>query len=177
MARKQDSKKAGASRVRAECFLLCDFAQAENGKLYIMGGGWDEVAPPQFPLSFSPYVALKLVIPGTIALDSVSIRVDFVDQDGQPVGEPALDGRIRARPITELIPDARGLLPEAPALLALSTELTLNLPGIFTLRLLVNDELIATASLRVSPPVIATDAVDGADGNRGGADVALLEDA
>lgn len=170
MARKQDSKRVGASGVRAECFLLCDYARAENGKLYIVGGGWDQVVPPHLPLVYPFYIALKFVMLGEVALESVSVRIDIADEDGQQVGDPALDSRLSARPMVELVPDTRGVLPEAPALLALATELTLNLPGVFTLRLLVNDDLIATASLRVSPPMVDAEAADVADGDHGSSD-------
>ena len=33
--------------------LLCDFAEAVNGKLYVMGGGWNVLFAPGQPVTMS----------------------------------------------------------------------------------------------------------------------------
>ena len=41
--------------------LLCDFAEAVNGKLYVMGGGWNILFAPGQPVTMS--VAAVLAVP------------------------------------------------------------------------------------------------------------------
>ncbi|HEY7201575.1 MAG TPA: hypothetical protein VIC57_15245 [Candidatus Dormibacteraeota bacterium] len=42
--------------------LVADRAEAMNGKLYLMGGGWDRITLPQFPGAASFDVALGVLI-------------------------------------------------------------------------------------------------------------------
>src|SRR4051812_16597967 len=61
--------------------LLADAAQAVEGKLYILGGGWSVTGPEPTPSA----VALYLQVPW----DETNIRhefhLDLVDSDGEPV--------------------------------------------------------------------------------------------
>ena len=41
--------------------LLCDFAEAVNGKLYVMGGGWNVLFAPGQPVTMS--VAAVVAVP------------------------------------------------------------------------------------------------------------------
>ena len=41
--------------------LLCDFAEAVNGKLYVMGGGWNILFAPGQPVTMS--VAAVIAVP------------------------------------------------------------------------------------------------------------------
>jgi hypothetical protein len=61
--------------------LLADFAEAINGKLYIMGGGWSITAPAPGPMA----LAVKIEVPWTEANKKHRLTVDLVDDDGQPV--------------------------------------------------------------------------------------------
>ncbi len=62
--------------------LLCDWAEAVNGKLYIQGGGWSRVLAGQ-PLSLS--LAIKLGVPWDEANKRIPIRVSLVTEDGKAV--------------------------------------------------------------------------------------------
>jgi hypothetical protein len=67
--------------------LLCDFAEAVNGKLYIMGAGWEQVrANAPVP------VAVALIV--TVAWDQTNVQhellMELTDEDGHRItlGEP-----------------------------------------------------------------------------------------
>lgn len=61
--------------------LLADFAEAINGKLYIMGGGWSITAPAPGPMA----LAVKIEVPWTEANKKHQLTMELVDDDGQPV--------------------------------------------------------------------------------------------
>jgi hypothetical protein len=58
--------KDDAQQARVECFLLCNYAQAEQGKLHLIGGGWSEVNVSKFPSQFEFSVAIKIVAPAAV---------------------------------------------------------------------------------------------------------------
>ncbi len=61
--------------------LLCDAAEAINGKLYILGGGWSVTGPAPAPSS----LAIRVEVPWTDANRRIPVRVELVTQDGDPV--------------------------------------------------------------------------------------------
>jgi hypothetical protein len=67
--------------------LLCDYAEAINGKLYVMGGGWSLCTPGPRNL----FVAVKILVPW----DSTNEKHEFVlmlqDESGNIIqlGEPS----------------------------------------------------------------------------------------
>ena len=67
--------------------MLADAAQAVNGKLYILGGGWS-VLHQAAPFA----IALKIEVPWSEATDEHRLRLDLLDEDGRvvlgPEGEP-----------------------------------------------------------------------------------------
>lgn len=67
-----------------EFLLLADRAEAANGKLYVMGGGWDRVMPPApgvaVPLSF----AVSILVPWNATNRDFALTITIQDADGQP---------------------------------------------------------------------------------------------
>ena len=61
--------------------LLADSAQAVEGKLYILGGGWSVTGPQPVPMA----IALKVDVPWDQANSRHQWRLELVDADGQPV--------------------------------------------------------------------------------------------
>lgn len=156
MAQRSGATTSGeVRRARAECFLLCDFARAENGKLYLIGGGWDHIVPKNLPMSYDVYLATKLVLPGVLLKDLVQVRVDLLDSNEHVIGEPVLESAIESDSSSS--PDEFGdtLHRFATLLMADAIRMDLTQPGRYILRLLVNDEQIASTSFIVSPvPVV-----------------------
>ena len=68
--------------------LLADSAQAVNGKLYILGGGWSITNAKNINMS----IAVKIEVPWIEANTSHNLRLALFTEDEQPV--KADDGRI-----------------------------------------------------------------------------------
>jgi hypothetical protein len=61
--------------------LLADAAQAVNGKLYILGGGWSIVGLDPTPTA----IALKIDVPWDQANRPHTLALALLDSDGRPV--------------------------------------------------------------------------------------------
>jgi hypothetical protein len=64
--------------------LLADYAEAINGKLYIMGGGWSITGPE--PPNFG--IAIKIEVPWDQTNRRHDILLRLLDADGQSVTVP-----------------------------------------------------------------------------------------
>jgi hypothetical protein len=60
--------------------MLCDFAEASGGKLYIVGGGWS-IKGHDTPMG----LALKIEVPWSEANRKHSLKLNLRTNDGQPV--------------------------------------------------------------------------------------------
>jgi hypothetical protein len=63
--------------------LLCDAAEAVNGKLYILGGGWSVILAPRRPTPVM--LAVKLAVPWDQSNQKHTITATLLDADGDPV--------------------------------------------------------------------------------------------
>jgi hypothetical protein len=130
---------------RVECFMLADAAQNAAGKLYVLGGGWDVIQAPQFPLQL-PQVSLviKLAVPWSDADRQQEIRVDLEDEDGAAVlAQPVVGGFTVGRPQQAIPGDDLSLL------LTLSiAPLVLPHPGRYVFRLSVDGVELARTTFR-----------------------------
>jgi hypothetical protein len=61
--------------------VLADYAEALNGKLYIMGGGWTMTGAAAGPMA----LAIKIEVPWTDANKKHTLDLSLVDGDGHPV--------------------------------------------------------------------------------------------
>jgi Family of unknown function (DUF6941) len=68
--------------------LLADAAQAVNGKLYILGGGWPITGPDPNPSA----LALKIEVPWDQANRRHSFALTLLTADGHPVTVPTPEG-------------------------------------------------------------------------------------
>lgn len=81
--------------------LLADAVQVVQGKLYVLGGGWDTLFVPGFPARFpSLGVGLRVRVPWSWADQVVMIGVDLQDEDGGRVlpSPPLVQGVKVSRP-------------------------------------------------------------------------------
>ena len=61
--------------------LLADSAQAVNGKLYILGGGWSIINATKINMA----IAIKIEVPWTEANTNHNLKLALVTEDDQPV--------------------------------------------------------------------------------------------
>lgn len=64
--------------------MLADSAQAVEGKLYILGGGWSMVGPEPTPMA----IAMKLEVPWDETNRRHTWKLELLDSDGGPVPLP-----------------------------------------------------------------------------------------
>jgi hypothetical protein len=63
--------------------VLSDFAEAINGKLYVMGGGWNVLQVPNTPVNVA--VAVVVSVPWDQANQKHTMKVELLTQDGDTV--------------------------------------------------------------------------------------------
>lgn len=105
--------------------LLCDAAEAANGKLYILGGGWSHLYAPNTPVNMA--LAIMLQVPWNRANEKHSLRATLVTEDNEPVA-------IGGNPITLEAGFEVGRPP------GLKYGTTLNMPVVFNAGGLILDE-------------------------------------
>ena len=128
--------------------LLCDAADAVNGKLYILGGGWSHaVVTPGEPLAMA--LAVLIHVPWDRANTRMKMQLELRDEDGAAVrigeSEPIrADGEIEAgRP--------PGLRPGSDLDVALAPRFALPLPpGGYAWHLTLDDEPVARVVFTVA---------------------------
>lgn len=86
MKRKKKKSPKAASRINIGTkmkvtMLLADYAQAINGKLYIMGGGWSITGPQPSQSA----LAIKIEVPWNDTNRNHTVKVELLDADYNPV--------------------------------------------------------------------------------------------
>jgi hypothetical protein len=118
--------------------LLCDSAQVYEGKLSVLGGGWDAIQR-QAPCA----VAAIVTIPWDRSEGTMQWRLDIVDADGQPLmpdGETpfALQGELSFNRPDHILPGSELQVP-----LAFTFGPFFNQVGRFSVRLDVDGTMRA----------------------------------
>lgn len=82
-----------------EFAFLADAVQALQGKLYVLGGGWDTLFVSSFPVRHPTLaIGIRLRIPWSRAGETVRIGVDLQDEDGARVlPGPELTHEVRVK--------------------------------------------------------------------------------
>jgi Family of unknown function (DUF6941) len=72
-------------RPEIDFLILADRAEGINGKLYMMGGGWQEIRVRDFaqPLAFS--IAVGVLVPWNATNEQLSLEVRIESDDGQTI--------------------------------------------------------------------------------------------
>jgi len=66
--------------------MLADAVQAVQGKLYVLGGGWDTLFVSGFPARHpSLAIAVRLRIPWAVSTTTLRLGVELQDADGVPL--------------------------------------------------------------------------------------------
>lgn len=129
--------------------MLCDFAQSINGKLYIIGGAWNQVQRPPGVRAFAVHVAVKLSIPWDLANHRMNMALRMLTDESDPVDVGA--GPVEATGQFEV---ARGLgLRQGTPLLstfALPIALADLNAGGYVFELRIGDRIVATEPFTVA---------------------------
>jgi hypothetical protein len=125
--------------------LLCDSAEAANGKLYILGGGWSHLQAPNIPVNIA--LAVMVQVPWNRTNEKHGLRAVLVTEDSESV---EIDGN----PVGFEVGRPPGLPPGT----------TFNMPMVFNVgglvldvggyvwELYVNGQRLAQAPFRVINP-------------------------
>lgn len=70
--------------------ILCDAAQAESGKIHMLGAGWSITGSPTAPHA----VAVLIKVPWDRANQPMSLNLQMLEADGSPVTVATPDGRL-----------------------------------------------------------------------------------
>jgi hypothetical protein len=130
--------------------MLCDFAQNVNGKLYIFGGGWNQVQRQPGITAFEVTIAVKLDVPWDLANHRMDMVVQLLTDQGEVV-DAGQDGPVRVEGQIEV---ARGLGLRQGTPLISALVIPFRIPdldaGGYVFELRVRDRIIATESFTVA---------------------------
>ncbi|OHV39788.1 MULTISPECIES: DUF6941 family protein [Pseudofrankia] len=68
--------------------ILCDAAQVAEGKLNVIGGGWNLIGPLPAPSA----LGIRIEVPWDRANSPFTLRLELHDQDDEPVMQPGPTG-------------------------------------------------------------------------------------
>jgi hypothetical protein len=133
-------------RVTLDYLLVADGAEAVNGKLYVLGGGWDRLSVPQLPghpaVPFA--VAVGIGVPWILTNRKLRFSVDVLDADGREVAQLAAGDLEVGRP--------PGLRAGAPQRFQIAIQAHPEFPaaGRYVIRCSVNGEDLGQTVIEVS---------------------------
>lgn len=129
--------------MRVEWIIMADSAEVVNGKLYLMGGGWDQlVINQQFPVQQLISIAISFSVgwEETNIQHPMEVRVE--DMEGKQLAR--VNGVIESgRP--------RGITPGQAQRVQLAFKLPLRFekPDTFSVTAYINDEMTARTNFRI----------------------------
>ena len=123
--------------------IPADSAQAVGGKLYILGGGFNHLAVPDFPAAHAFDVAIIVDVPWDHTNRPYEVAIELVDADGQSLGYRAEATLETGRPAGAR-PGTSFALP-----LAIPVNVEFPVPGRYVIRGEVNGQEVRRAVLDV----------------------------
>lgn len=128
--------------------LLCDSAQAIEGKLYILGGGWSQMVyyPEAPPTNMA--LAIKLSVPWDQANQLMNIQAALYDEDKLPIDLDGLPVELGGELEVGRPPGMKQGTP-LDAHFVLNFDALILHPGGYVWELEVNGKVKAKASFRV----------------------------
>jgi hypothetical protein len=86
------SKRLPAEKSEIEYLILADAVEVLNGKLYMMGGGWDSISAGSIESAVQISFACGVSVAWGERDDEHSLQLSVVDLDGTPVETPLVAG-------------------------------------------------------------------------------------
>lgn len=79
--------------MQIEFLILADAVEAVNGKLYMLGGGWDKNFASSYPAPVRLGLAIGFLVDWDETNEPHEVRVAFLDEDGKEI-PPQITGNI-----------------------------------------------------------------------------------
>lgn len=76
------------ARPEVEYLILADTVESLNGKLYMMGGGWDSMKVSSIDIPHALSFACGITVPWNATDEDHTLTLTVDDADGQPVSPP-----------------------------------------------------------------------------------------
>ena len=133
-----------------EWLILADAAQVVDGKLYLMGGGWDVVTVNTgFPIQKHASIVAAFQVPWNETNERHQITIELADEDGQTIMR--MDGEVEVgRPAGIAAGQSQRLQ------LALESMLHLQRPGTYVITASIRNEEKGRITFRAVPgPMMA----------------------
>jgi hypothetical protein len=127
-----------------EFLLLADRAEATNGKLYVMGGGWDRVIPPAPGVAVMVSFAVSVLVPWNATNRDYTLSIRIEDADGQQ-----LDFKADATLNTGRPPNAISGQPQRVIIAVPIVPLAFPKSGRYEAKAAINGEEMATVPFTV----------------------------
>jgi hypothetical protein len=139
----ENEQTAITDELGVEWLILADYAEAVAGKLYLMGGGWDQInVNGEFPMQKNFAIALAIKVPWYQTNRPHTFELVFEDADGQLLGNAP--GQFETgRPVG--IPAGK----TQRAQVAIVAGMQFERPGEYVVRALLNGEESARTSFGV----------------------------
>lgn len=134
--------------MQADYMVLADAVTASEGKLYIHGGGWDNVLTAVWPATLTASVGILLRVPWGETNEEHTIELDIVDADGKSILPPPgpLRGAVNAGRPPQLEPGTDQVTPLAIVLNGTKIEKA----GRYVVEFSIDGQEKARAPFRVS---------------------------
>jgi hypothetical protein len=69
--------------------MVADAAQVVDGKLYVLGGGWERLSVQQLPVTRTIEIATRVVVAWTETNRKLTFQLQLVSEDGETLINPA----------------------------------------------------------------------------------------
>ena len=113
--------------------LLADRAEAINGKLYVMGGGWDRLWLTEFPKAFVASIAIGVIVPWSATHTDHRLCVLVVTADETEIANAQVTFAAGASPQMKRGESQR-------ILVAFTMSPTFPGPGTYKVKALIDDD-------------------------------------
>jgi hypothetical protein len=131
----------GFDQPEVEFLILADYVEAMHGKVYMMGGGWENIAVHDFESPVTLEIAVAVQVPWNATNKPHPISVTVETADGEILG--AVDGNILAGRPANIEHGA-----SQRTMLAMKIPVTLPLPGTYVVVATLNEEVAKRVTFR-----------------------------
>lgn len=127
--------------------ILADRAEAVGGKLYMMGGAWENIYVQDLSQPSLISIAVGILVPWEAANQQHKIRIVIEDSDGHEIGFTAEAGFAVGRPPWAAVDEIQRVVIAIPTI-----PVTFQKLGVYILRAEINGEHVKRVRFRALSP-------------------------